>query len=181
MDVVIRLPPPAAGGTLYDDDMTNDELFAGTAVKNWTLVIDRLNGTIAALSDDAMQQEVSPGRNRVYYVIGHLTAVHDRLFPLLSLGERLYPELDDQFIAKPDRAVPETVSSADLRKAFAEVNTKLTAAIEALPPADWLKKHAAVSDEDFAKEPLRNRIAVLQSRTAHASFHEGQIRLTRER
>jgi hypothetical protein len=160
--------------------MTNDELFAGTAVKNWKLVIERLIGTIAALSDDGMQKEVSPGRNRVYYLVGHLTAVHDRLFPLLGLGERWHPELDDQFLAKPDRAVPDTVASADLRKAFVAVNTQLTAAIEALPPADWLKKHAAVSDEDFAREPLRNRMAVLQSRTAHASFHEGQIRLTRE-
>jgi hypothetical protein len=165
-------------GSLYDDDMTNDQLFAGTAVKNWKLVIDRLNTTAATLSDEGMQKEVSPGRNRVYYLIGHLTAVHDRMLPLLGLGERLHPELDDQFIAKPDRTLPDTVAGADLRKAFAEVNARLTAAIESLPPADWLKKHTAVSDDDFAKDPLRNRIAVLQSRTAHANFHEGQIRLT---
>ncbi len=158
--------------------MTNDELFAGTAVKNWKIVIDRLNMTAATLSDEAMHREVSPGRNRVYYLIGHLTAIHDRMFPLLGLGERLHPGLDDQFIAKPDRTVPDTVASADLRKAFAEVNARLTAAIEVLPPADWLKKHAAVSDEDFAKDPLRNRMAVLESRTAHANFHAGQIRLT---
>ncbi len=158
--------------------MTNDELFAGTAVKNWKIAIDRLNTTAATLSDDAMQKEVSPGRNRVYYLIGHLAAVHDRMLPLLGLGERLHPELDDQFIAKADRTVPDTVASADLRKAFAEVNAWLTAAIETLPPADWLKKHAAVSDEDFAKDPLRNRMAVLESRIGHAHFHAGQIRLT---
>lgn len=29
--------------------------------------------------------------------------------------------------------------------------------IEALPVADLLKKHVSLSEEDFAKEPLRNR------------------------
>jgi hypothetical protein len=47
----------------------------------------------------------------------------------------------------------------------------------ALPPEEWLKKHNAVSDEDFAKDPLRNRRSVLQTRTTHAGFHAGRIRL----
>src|SRR5262249_30685251 len=118
---VDRVGGQSVRGSLYDDDMTNDELFAGTAVKNWRLVIDRLTATAATLSDEGMQKEVSPGRNRVYYLIGHLTAVHDRMLPLLGLGERLHPELDDQFITKPDRTLPDTVAADDLRKAFAEV------------------------------------------------------------
>jgi len=59
----------------------------------------------------------------------------------------------------------------------AKVNATLTSAIEALPAEDWLKKHESVSPEDFAKEPLRNRLSVLLSRTAHVQFHTGQIRL----
>jgi len=60
---------------------------------------------------------------------------------------------------------------------WSEVNARLTAAMGALPPEEWLKKHGAVSDEDFAKDPLRNRLAVLQTRTTHAGFHAGQIKL----
>ena len=55
------------------------------------------------------------------------------------------------------------------------------AAFTALPPGDWLKRHEAVSEEDFAKEPLRNRLAVLQSRTAHAAGHGSQIALAAKR
>jgi hypothetical protein len=124
-----------------------------------------------------LQAEVSPGRNRVYYLIGHLTVVHDRLFPMLGLGERIHPELDEQFVDNPDRKIGDTILAANLRETFNKVNSRLSAAFEALPPGDWLKKHAAVSDEDFLKEPLRNRLAVLQSRTGHAMFHAGQIRL----
>jgi hypothetical protein len=134
----------------------------------------------AAFSDDELQQEVAPGRNRVFYLLGHLTAVHDRMFPLLGLGERLYEQLDPPFLTGPDRAMPDTISADALRQAWSGVNDTLTRAMEALPSEAWLQKHAAVSAEDFAREPLRNRLAVLLSRTAHVQFHMGQIRLIKK-
>jgi hypothetical protein len=130
-----------------------------------------------ALSDEELQREVAPGKNRIFYLLGHLTAVHDRMFPLLGFGERRHEELDQDFLTNPDRTAPDRVSAAVLRQAWTEVNTALTHAIEALPADEWLHKHNAVSAEDFAREPLRNRLAVLLSRTAHVQFHTGQIRL----
>jgi hypothetical protein len=53
----------------------------------------------------------------------------------------------------------------------------LLAGFESLSAVDWLKKHASVSDEDFAKDPQRNRFSVLLSRTTHISFHLGQTAL----
>jgi len=43
-----------------------------------------------------------------------------------------------------------------------------------LSAVDWLKKHGAVSEEDFLKEPLRNRLAILLSRTNHLAYHLGR-------
>jgi len=37
---------------------------------------------------------------RFFYLLGHLTAMHDRMFPLLGIGERLHTELDEPHIAK---------------------------------------------------------------------------------
>jgi hypothetical protein len=155
--------------------LTNEELFALTAVNSWKLVLDRLDKGFAALSDDDLQKEVAPGKNRIYYLLGHLAAVHDRLLPMLGVGERLHPELDDDFLSHADRSRPDRASAAELRQAWSEVNGRLTAAFEAMAPADWLQRHAAVSEEDFAKEPHRNRLAVLLSRTTHAGFHAGQL------
>lgn len=115
----------------------------------------------------------------MFYLVGHLTATHDRLFPLLNLGQRLHPEFDEAFLTNPDRTSPDLVSASALREAWSKVNTKLTAAFEALTPEEWLQKHSAVSEEDFAKDPLRNRLAVLISRTNHASFHTGQAILAK--
>ena len=46
--------------------------------------------------------------------------------------------------------------------------------MEAVSSSGWLERHAAVSEEDFAKDPSRNRFAVLLSRTNHLSYHLGQ-------
>jgi uncharacterized damage-inducible protein DinB len=157
--------------------MTTETMLANAALNSWKLVIGRLDAAIAPLSDDQLQRQVAPGKNRLLYLVGHLTAVHDRLFTLLGLGERLHPELDEIYITSPDRARPDPVSAAEIKQAWSEVNGKLTAAFEKLTPQQWLEKHTAVSDEDFAKDPTRNRLAVLMSRTNHAAFHTGQAAL----
>ncbi len=159
--------------------MTTQELMSTTALGSWKLVIGRFSQGIAPLSDEQLQQQVAPGRNRLLYLLGHLTAVHDRMFPLLGLGERLHPELDDIYITSPDKTDPDPLSAADLKQAWTEVNAKLTDAFEKLTPEEWLQKHTAVSDEDFAKDPTRNRLAILLSRTSHAAFHSGQAVLVK--
>jgi hypothetical protein len=159
--------------------VTNEELLGLTALNSWKLVVDRFDQNLATLTDEQLQKQIAPGKNRLFYLVGHLTAVHDRLFPLLGLGERLHPELDEPFITNPDRALTDSVSASDLKKAWTEVNRKLTDAFERFTPQDWLHKHTAVSDEDFAKDPTRNRLAVVISRTNHASFHSGQAVLAK--
>jgi len=158
-------------------DTSKIDLFASTAVSQWKINLDRLNKMFDTFSDEELQQEIAPGKNRIFYLLGHLTAVHDRMLPLLRLGMRLHVELDQDFLTNPDRTAPDRISAAALRQAWATVNDTLTRAIEALPAEAWLERHDAVSAEDFAKEPLRNRLSVLLSRTAHVQFHTGQIRL----
>ena len=162
---------------MTETDARTSDLFARTAVNSWKLNLAQLNKMFDAFSDDELQQEIAPGKNRIFYLLGHLIAVHDRMLPLLGLGARLHGELDQDFLTNPDRTTPDRISATALRQAWTEVNSTLTRAIEALPAEEWLQKHDAVSAEDFAKEPLRNRLAVLLSRTAHVQFHTGQIRL----
>ena len=157
--------------------MTTEALYSNTALHAWKLTIARLDQMFASMSDDELQRDVAPGRNRVFYLMGHLTAIHDRLLSLLGLGERVHPELDEHFLTNADRVTADRVAPQALRLAWSEVNARLTEAMTALPPHEWLKKHNAVSDADFAKEPLRNRLSVLQTRTTHAGFHAGQITL----
>jgi hypothetical protein len=159
--------------------MTNEELLSQAALKSWKLVLERFDKDLASLSDSDFQKRVAPGRNRLYYLLGHLTAVHDRLLPMLGIGDRVYANLDGAFISNPDGTLSDPVSVADLRRAWTDVNSRLTAAFERFSPQDWLHKHTAVSDTDFATDPTRNRLAVVLSRTNHLSFHAGQFVLTK--
>src|SRR5260370_25384482 len=50
-----------------------------------------------------------------------------------------------------------------------------------LGPSDGrerLERHTAVSEEDFKREPHRNRFNVLIGRTAQLAYHFGQVKLS---
>jgi uncharacterized damage-inducible protein DinB len=159
-------------------DMGGENVMVRNALNSWKQVVGQVDKTIGAFGDEELQREVAPGRNRLYYLLGHLTAVHDRLFATLRLGQRSRSELDEEFIVKADKTdLDDELPAGELRKAWREVNDKLTAAMEKLSAEEWLERHDSVSPEDFAKEPQRNRLAVLLSRTTHAAMHEGQMRL----
>jgi hypothetical protein len=155
----------------------SEQALVTAAVNSWKLNIERADRLFSPLTEEQLLKEVAPGKNRLIYLWGHLTAVHDRMLPLLVLGARLHPEYDPLFITSPDKAAPTLPAAGQIKKAWDEINGTLLAGFESLSAVDWLKKHASVSDEDFAKDPQRNRFSVLLSRTTHISFHLGQTAL----
>jgi DinB superfamily len=157
--------------------MTPEQALVTSTVNSWKTATERADKLFLPLTEAQLQKEVAPGKNRLIYLLGHLTAVHDRMLPLLDLGPRLYPELDAAFITSPDRATSDLPTGDEIKRSWNEVNGKLLAGFERLSPAEWLQKHTSVSEEDFAKDPSRNRFAILLSRTGHITFHLGQTAL----
>ena len=121
---------------------------------------------------------IAPGKNRVIYLWGHLTAFNDALIPLLGFGARIHPELDLMFVSNPDRTVPTILLGEDLKIIWQETSQILWTGFSKLSVADWLQKHGAVSEEDFLREPHRNRFTILLARTAHIAYHLGQAKLS---
>jgi len=157
--------------------MTSHELPVKVAINSWRLVLERADKIFSQLTEDQLLSEVAPGKNRIIYLLGHLIAVHDRMFSILGLGSRLHPDLDTVFIDNPDKAVAEIPSARQLKQYWDEVNEKLLSQFQNLTADEWLLQHRAMSDEDYAKDPTRNRLAVLLSRTNHLSYHLGQVTL----
>src|ERR1700678_1961783 len=106
------------------------------ALKTWKLNIESADRFFSPLSEQQLQQEVAPGKNRLIYLLGHLTAVHDRMLPLLDLGPRLHPELDPLFLTNPDRTAAELPPAGEIKKFWNEVNGKLLAGFESLSAAE---------------------------------------------
>jgi hypothetical protein len=96
--------------------------------------LDKLFGT---LSPEQLEQQVTPGKNRLIYLWGHLASVNDGLLPLLGIGERLHPELDAMFISKPDRSVELTVTAQSLKLALDKIDQKLWEGFSNFSPANW--------------------------------------------
>jgi len=148
-----------------------------SALRNWRSNVDRAGKLFENLSQEQLLQEVAPGKNRLIYLWGHLTAFNDALIPLLGLGLRMCPELDPMFVLNPDRTVPAILRGEDLKFIWQETSQILWTGFSGLSVADWLQKHGAVSEKDSSREPYRNRFTVLLGRTAHIAYHLGQAKL----
>lgn len=153
----------------------SNQLFVKMALDSWNSKINDTNRLLDKIADEKFQDEIAPNRNRGIYVLGHLVAVHDRMLPLLNLGDQMYTDMDDVYLSNPDRTKPITHSPGEIRQRWNEVNAKLSERFNSLSDDEWLQKHNAVSAEAFAKEPHRNRLNVLLSRTNHLAYHQGQL------
>ena len=160
--------------------MGNDGAFVALGLKAWNGHIERADKLFGSLSSEEVLQEIAPGRNRLLYLWGHLTAIHDAMLPLLGIGERLYPEFDVSFVSNPDKSQAAIPSHEQVRQAWTTVNGVLLKGLEKMSWSDWIQRHTAVSEEDFAKDTSRNRFAILLSRTNHLSYHLGQAVLGRK-
>src|SRR5260370_266029 len=94
----ITTGPGAAGPQMADSKLSNrrtrkqgnvttQALYTDTALRAWKLVIAQLDKMFSSMSDEELLREVAPGRNRIFYLMGHLTAVHGRPLPMLDRGD----------------------------------------------------------------------------------------------
>lgn len=160
--------------------MNKEDLFVKMVLHAWDLNNKRVTKTFDSLSDEQLLDEIAPAKNRVIYLLGHLAAVHDMMLPLLGLGERQYTQLDEAFVDNPDREIADLPSPEQLRAHWLNINEVLAKQFASLTASDWFTRHSMVSEEDFAKEPHRNKLSVVISRTNHASYHLGQIVLVKK-
>jgi hypothetical protein len=155
-------------------------LFIKMALTAWQTQNTRVDKLLETLTDEQFHAEIAPGKNTGTYLIGHLAATNDALFPLFGIGEKLYPELEKLFQTTPDKSGLTFPSLTELKKSWKTINEKLTQHFNHFTPADWFSKHTSVSEEDFAKEPHRNKLNVLLGRTTHQGYHIGQLILLKK-
>ena len=141
----------------------------------WESHNKRIDDLIEKLSDEQLAKPTAPGRNSGVYLLGHLTAVNDGMLTLLGLGEKLYPDMEPVFLSSPDNSGQTFPSVEELKSRWKKVNDTLRAHFAAMQPSDWFNRHTAVSEENFAKEPHRNKLNIIISRTNHQAYHLGQM------
>ncbi len=154
---------------------TNKEVMVKMALDAWNSHIKRTDNLFDLLTDQQLLTQVAPGRNRGIYLLGHLTSVHDYLLPLYGFGQQLYPSLNDVFHDSPDDIDAEMPPLNELRSYWKKVNTSLSDNFKKFSEDEWFQKHNMITEDDFLKEPHRNRLNVLINRTNHLAYHLGQL------
>ena len=148
------------------------------AITSWETYTGRANQIMEKATDEMLLKPIAVGRNSGAYLLGHLLAVHDNMVPVLGLGERKYAHYDEPFLKNRDGAEVTRPEISMIREDWNELHVRIAALIKTISVDEWFGRHTLVSEEDFAKEPHRNKLAVLQGRTLHLTYHLGQIALT---
>lgn len=157
--------------------MTQTETIIKMVLDRWNTSVKNFDTLLNSLTDETMLKEIAPGKNRGIYLLGHLIAVHDDMLILLDMGGKLYPELHEPFLKSADKVKTQIPSITELRTFWTNQCEVLNHKFDSLKPIEWFEKHTAVSAEDFAKEPNRNKLNIIITRTSHLQYHIGQLQL----
>jgi hypothetical protein len=159
--------------------MEAKQLMVKSVLDAWNSRIEAADKLFDSLTDEDLQKEIAPGRNRGVYLLGHLALVHDKMLPLLNFEAQQYANFEDVFLNKPDKSI-EMPTAKEVRAIWKSANSKLTTHFNKLSPDEWFQKHSSVSAEDFVKEPHRNRLNVVMGRISHMQYHIGQVALLKK-
>lgn len=155
--------------------MTHTEISLKMVFDRWSASLKSCDNLLNSLSDDVMQKQIAPNKNRGIYILGHLIAVHDDMLLLLDMGEKIYPELNEPFIKLADNLDTKMPSITELRTYWTKQCEILKQKFDALTTNQWFDKHTAVSQKEFEKEPNRNKLNIIITRTSHLQYHIGQL------
>lgn len=170
-----QIPLTMNPDTKESTTLTVAEQLIRQVLTSWAAQDKALVAAFSKFDDATYELPVAPGRNQARPLLGHLTATADGMLPLLGFGPRLYPHLADRYFAAPAQAPGDEPTLPELRQQWETVTATLATHFAALAPTQWLEKHANVSAEDFALDPLRNKLSIVLGRTNHQSYHLGQL------
>ncbi|MES2411024.1 MAG: DinB family protein [Bacteroidota bacterium] len=155
--------------------MNTNQIMVKMVLDRWYGSITNWDSILNNLPDETIQKEIAPGKNRGIYLLGHMIAVHDDMLRLLDMGEKQYPELYEPFIKAADKTTNQIPTASELRNDWNKQCEALKQKFDSLKPEEWFEKHTAVSAEDFAIEPHRNKLNIIITRTSHLQYHSGQL------
>jgi len=128
-----------------------------------------------AISDKNFSSPITPNGNSPSWLFGHLVDTDDKLLELFGIGKRLFPALEKIYHHERGTNQSGHLSKAELTTKWNAIKTELDKAFKSWDEKDWMSRHTAVSEEEFKKEPQRNRLNVMLSRVSHKASHMGQV------
>ena len=141
----------------------------------WETYNKRIQKSLETIKDENYSTPITPGGNSPSWVMGHLADTDDALLELFGIRKRMFPELAKIYHHERDTNQGGHLSKAELSQKWNQILEELNRVFKSMSESDWLSRHTAVSEEDFKKEPHRNKLNVMLSRVSHRASHLGQV------
>ncbi len=141
----------------------------------WDTYNRRMQKVIDTITDENFNQPMVPDGNSPSWLLGHLADTDDKLLELFGIGKRIYPELSTIYHHERNTNQRGHLPKDELSAKWKKIVTELDNAFKNMTEADWLARHLSVTEEEFKKEPHRNKLNVFLSRISHKASHLGQI------
>lgn len=150
-------------------------------VLQWNTYNTRMQKAFDELDGTEFQVPVAEGFNSPSWILGHLVDTDDMLLEVLGIRARIYPDLSR--IYHHERGSNQTghLAKSELMSRWKVILAELERSFKSWTESEWLSKHAVVSEQDFQREPHRNRLNVMLTRVAHKASHLGQIAMMKKR
>lgn len=141
----------------------------------WDTYNRRMQKMLDALSADRYNTPIVAGGNSPAWLMGHLADTDDALLELFGIRKRMFPELAK--IYHHERGTNQTghLTKEELNSRWKAIVVELDKVFKSMSESDWHSRHMAVTEEDFKKEPQRNKLNVMLSRVSHKASHLGQV------
>ena len=78
--------------------MQTNQIMVKMVLDRWYTLVKNCDTLLDSVTDEQLEKEIVPNKNRGIYLLGHLIAVHDEMIQILGIGDKLYPELYEPFI-----------------------------------------------------------------------------------
>jgi uncharacterized damage-inducible protein DinB len=141
----------------------------------WDTYNRRTQKVLETLKDENFNKPIVNGGNSPSWLLGHLADTEDALLELFGISKRLYPELNKIYHHEKGSNQTGHLTKEELTIRWKAISEALDKAFKSWSEAEWMGRHTAVSEEDFKKEPHRNKLNVMLSRVEHKASHLGQI------
>ena len=141
----------------------------------WTTYNTRMQKMLDGISTQGFSTAIVPNGNSPSWLFGHLVDTDDKLLDLFGIRSRLFPELEKIYHHERGANQSGHLSKEELIAKWKAISTELEGAFKSWGEKEWMGRHNAVSEEDFKKEPHRNKLNVMLSRVEHKASHLGQI------
>jgi uncharacterized damage-inducible protein DinB len=143
----------------------------------WDIFNRSMRKVLDTISDENFHKPIVNNGNSPSWLLGHLADTDDALLELFGIRKRMFPNLAKIYHHERGTNQSGHLTKEELSNQWNDIVGELDMAIKSYRENEWLSRHMAVSEEDFKREPHRNKLNVMLSRVIHKASHLGQIAL----